>query len=94
MTILKMKVEVGDGGTGRRSHAGDDVIGGDYVQVRYGDFELAVIGREIFFRQFDDDDATMTVEGRFFTCNPAFAAMSNGNFEPNPRVFQYPTHDF
>ncbi|KAJ0747321.1 hypothetical protein HanOQP8_Chr05g0188091 [Helianthus annuus] len=31
--MLKMKVEVADGGTGRRSHAGGDVIGGDYVQV-------------------------------------------------------------
>ncbi|MFS7967289.1 hypothetical protein Hanom_Chr09g00784021 [Helianthus anomalus] len=31
--MFKMKVEVADGGTSRRSHADSDVIGGDYVQV-------------------------------------------------------------
>ncbi|KAF5755914.1 hypothetical protein HanXRQr2_Chr17g0808391 [Helianthus annuus] len=31
--MLKMKVEVADGGIGRRSHVSDVVIGGVYVQV-------------------------------------------------------------
>ncbi|KAJ0886650.1 hypothetical protein HanRHA438_Chr09g0381901 [Helianthus annuus] len=67
-----------------------DVI--DSVMQIWG-FELAVIGRKFFFRQFDDDGVARTVGGRFLTCNPTFASMIIGNFETNP-VFSRSTHGF